>query len=53
MTPDDHHSGGMGLVSMRERVSVVGGTCKVISEPLKGTIVEVSVPLNEEPQAAK
>jgi two-component system sensor histidine kinase UhpB len=53
MTPEQHHSGGMGLISMRERVCVVGGTCKVISGPLKGTIVEVSVPLNEEPQAGK
>jgi signal transduction histidine kinase len=53
ITPEQHHSGGMGLVSMRERVCVVGGTCKVISGPLKGTIVEVSVPLNEEPQIGK
>ena len=53
ITPEQHHSGGMGLVSMRERVCVVGGTCKVMPGPLKGTIVEVSVPLNEEPQAGK
>jgi len=53
ITPEQHHSGGMGLVSMRERVCVVGGTCKVTSGPLKGTIVEVSVPLNEEPQIGK
>lgn len=53
ITPEQHHSGGMGLISMRERVSVVGGTCKVTSGPLKGTIVEVSVPLNEEPQIGK
>jgi signal transduction histidine kinase len=51
ITPGQHHSGGMGLVSMRERVCVVGGTCKVMSGPLQGTIVEVSVPLNQEPQA--
>ena len=31
MTPERHYSGGMGLISMRERVSVVGGTCKVTS----------------------
>jgi signal transduction histidine kinase len=53
MTPEQHYSGGMGLISIRERVSVVGGTCKVTSGPLKGTIVEVSVPLNEEPQIGK
>ena len=53
ITPEQHHSGGMGLVSMRERVYVVGGTCKVTSGPLKGTIVEVSIPLNEESQIGK
>jgi signal transduction histidine kinase len=50
MTPEQHHSGGMGFFGMRERVCVVGGTYKVTSGPLKDTIVEVSVPLNEEPQ---
>jgi signal transduction histidine kinase len=53
ITSEQHHSGGMGLVSMRERVYLVGGTCQITSGPLKGTIVEVSAPLNEEPQIGK
>lgn len=44
ITPEQHHSGGMGLASMRERVWALDGTCKVTSGPLKGTIVEASVP---------
>jgi len=53
ITPEQYHSGGIGLISIRERVSVVGGTYKVTSGPLKGTTVEVSVPLSEEPQNRK
>jgi signal transduction histidine kinase len=52
ITPEQHHSGGMGLASMRERVWALDGTCRVMSEPLKGTTVEASVPLKEEPQAS-
>ncbi|HKV79727.1 MAG TPA: MASE1 domain-containing protein [Candidatus Sulfotelmatobacter sp.] len=48
ITPEQQHSGGMGLISMRERVWALDGTCKVISGPLKGTIVEVSLPPKEE-----
>ncbi len=44
ITPEQHHSGGMGLASMRERVWALDGTCKITSGPLKGTIVEASVP---------
>jgi signal transduction histidine kinase len=36
---------GLGLLGMRERASAVGGSCKVISTPGKGTRVEVLVPL--------
>jgi two-component system sensor histidine kinase UhpB len=44
ITPEQHHRGGMGLASMRDRVWSLDGTCKVTSGPLKGTIVEASVP---------
>jgi len=37
--------GGLGLVSMDERVRLVGGTFSVQSEPGTGTRVEVRVPL--------
>ena len=44
ITPEQHHRGGMGLANMRERIWALDGTCKVTSGPLKGTIVEASVP---------
>jgi len=37
-------SGGLGLVSMRERVRLVSGTIVVKSTPMGGTIVHVHVP---------
>jgi signal transduction histidine kinase len=36
---------GIGLSSMRERVRLVNGTLSVVSEPGKGTKIEVFVPL--------
>ncbi|MDA3913455.1 histidine kinase [Oleiagrimonas sp.] len=41
----DHGGGGIGLVSMRERASALGGTFRVISEPDKGTTIEIHIPL--------
>ncbi len=37
--------GGLGLLSMRERASYVGGTLKVTSARRAGTEIEVSIPL--------
>lgn len=37
--------GGLGLISMDERVRLVGGTFSIQSEIGKGTIVEVRIPL--------
>ncbi len=37
--------GGLGLLSMRERLRIVGGTIAIASEPLRGTRVTVTVPL--------
>lgn len=34
-----------GLVSMRERAQALGGHLKIISEPGKGTCIEVAVEL--------
>ncbi len=34
----------LGLVSMRDRASGVGGTLTVVSEPGKGTTIEMEVP---------
>jgi two-component system, NarL family, sensor histidine kinase UhpB len=37
--------GGLGLISMEERVRLVGGKLNIETQPGKGTIVEVFVPL--------
>jgi signal transduction histidine kinase len=37
-----------GLLGMQERSSLVGGTCLIISEPGRGTWVEVHIPLKGE-----
>jgi signal transduction histidine kinase len=36
---------GIGLSSLRERASALGGTCEVISNPRQGTAITVRVPL--------
>jgi signal transduction histidine kinase len=38
-------SSGIGLLSMRERVDLLGGTLTLLSAPAAGTTVEVRVPL--------
>lgn len=40
------YSGKLGLVGMQERVSLLNGSLEINSEPGKGTIVTVTVPLN-------
>lgn len=37
---------GLGFISMKERLHLLGGQLKVSSKPLRGTRIEVSVPLN-------
>ena len=37
---------GLGLVGMRERVRLVGGTLDVQSAPKAGTLVSVEIPLH-------
>jgi signal transduction histidine kinase len=34
-----------GLIGMMERAALIGGTCVINSEPEKGTIIEVTVPI--------
>jgi signal transduction histidine kinase len=38
-------SSGYGLVGMRERAALVGGTIEIASEPGRGTRVSASIPL--------
>lgn len=44
-TNSELSTNGLGFISMRERLRLVGGRISVHSEPLCGTQIEVSVPL--------
>ena len=41
---------GLGFISMKERLHVLGGQMNLYSRPLRGTRIEVSVPLKLEPE---
>jgi signal transduction histidine kinase len=43
------HAAALGLASMRERVSLTGGTFKLVSQPMRGTRIEATVPLSGTP----
>jgi two-component system sensor histidine kinase UhpB len=45
ITPEQQAIGSIGLTSIRERLTALDGTLKIISTPMKGTIIEGSVPL--------
>lgn len=38
---------GLGLASMRERLSIIGGNLQIQSTPGQGTVLSIQVPLNE------
>jgi two-component system NarL family sensor kinase len=40
------HNGHLGLVSMRERAEMLGGTLEIEAKPGNGTVVRVMVPMN-------
>src|SRR5262249_43721596 len=42
------NKGGLGLISMRERVRLVNGSFVIESKPMAGTTVDVRVPLEAE-----
>jgi PAS domain S-box-containing protein len=44
-TESDAMKSGLGFTSMRERLRAVGGGMRIHSQPLQGTVIEVSVPL--------
>jgi len=46
-------SGGLGLVSMRERVRLVNGTIVIDSSPQRGTRIHVSVPIGLEQECQR
>jgi signal transduction histidine kinase len=35
----------LGLMGMVERAALVGGTCTILSQPGKGTLIQVNVPI--------
>jgi len=41
--------GSFGLVGIEERISLLGGTCAIVSSPNAGTSVSISVPLTRGP----
>ena len=43
---------GLGLMTMRERVELVGGRLRIISEPASGTVVEAILPVPPSPPSA-
>ena len=53
--PPPSQGGGYGLTAMRQRVSQVGGSLSVESEPGEGTTVVIQLPIQQlaQPQAAK
>jgi signal transduction histidine kinase len=45
-------SDGIGVRSMKERTRMLGGTFEVVSEPMHGTQITVSIPFNSRRDAA-
>ncbi len=44
------HRKGLGLISMRERLRLVGGVITIRSRPSHGTHLDIRIPLTENPQ---
>jgi signal transduction histidine kinase len=44
---------GLGLTSMTERASLMGGTLAITSEPGKGTVVTVRIPGSDADRASE
>ena len=45
------HNGGLGMISMKERINLVGGVLCVFFKPSIGTTIETRVPLSHETAA--
>ena len=42
---DLSHAGKLGLVGMQERISLLNGSLSIKSEPARGTLVQIDVPI--------
>jgi signal transduction histidine kinase len=51
--PEHSENHGLGLVSMRERASLCGGTLDIDAAPGRGTTIFVRIPLTAKPAAPK
>ena len=40
-----NHSGAIGLIGMRERAAIIGGSFAITGQPAKGTVITVRVPI--------
>jgi signal transduction histidine kinase len=49
---DARHTKGLGLLGMQERVTQLGGTCQVHSQPGRGTTLSVELPFTEQNRSA-
>ncbi|MGX9133008.1 sensor histidine kinase [Rummeliibacillus sp. JY-2-4R] len=47
-TKVDEKAGSYGLHNIEERAVEIGGTCKIISVPSQGTVVEIQIPVEKE-----
>jgi PAS domain S-box-containing protein len=50
-TKSDLMKRGLGFISMRERLHILGGELEIFSKPQRGTRIEVSIPLKIETEA--
>jgi len=44
----DEKAGSYGLHNIEERAVEIGGTCKIVSVPSQGTVVEIQIPVEQE-----
>ena len=51
-TDSSKMTSGLGFISMRERLRLVGGQLSIRSRPFQGTQIEVTVPLMKRPEPA-
>ncbi|MGM9967165.1 MULTISPECIES: sensor histidine kinase [unclassified Rummeliibacillus] len=44
----DEKAGSYGLHNIEERAVEIGGTCKIVSVPSQGTVIEIQIPVEKE-----